>query len=148
MVRFLDILTWVMMAVCVVLLVISVLMICRGIKARRRLGNPQTPLAVPPVDAPAEEVVGGIVIGGLYASQNKDGTHSISKVLDVNFAVHVRLYRETFAELPRELASSQLTLGVGHAPMAGDRWLEKHLLVGRESVLEDELEGYRIYLEA
>jgi len=148
MVRFLDILTWVMLAVCAVLLVIATVMICRGVKARRRLGGSLAPVAVSPVDAPADEVVGGIVIGGLYASQNKDGTYTISKVLDVNFAVHVRLYRETFPTPPAQLASRQLTVAVGHAPMAGDGWLEKHLLVGRESVLEGELEGYRLYLEA
>ena len=97
-----------------------------------------------------------IEVGGLYASQNDDGTYGVCKVLALNFAVHVRIYRKRFPELPQDIDSSVLSqgrigdpegFGIGHAPMSQEGWLESHVFLKTEPVTEEELEGYRFYLE-
>lgn len=88
-----------------------------------------------------------IIKGGLYAEKPRDGSgYMIVKVLAVDFAVHIRIYREDFKELPKEISSSQLTVAVGHAPLSIEGWSESHVLVGREPVTEDDLDGYRLYM--
>jgi len=88
-----------------------------------------------------------IIQGGLYAGKKPDGSgYIISKVLAVDFAVHVRIYREEFVELPPELGSARLTVAVGHAPMSVGGWDHTQVLLGRETVTEDELAGYRHYM--
>ena len=99
-----------------------------------------------------------IVVGGLYASKGDDGIFRVSKVLAVDeTAVHVRIYRNRFPSLPQNLDSSVLSLGklgdaegfgVGHAPIAKDGWLAKHVFLKKEPVREEELDGYKIYLDA
>jgi len=99
-----------------------------------------------------------IVVGGLYASKNQDGTFSISKVLAVDrVAVHVRIYRNRFPEQPQQLDISVLSLGklgepgglgIGHAPVAKEGWLTSHTFLKKEPVREEELEGYKYYLDA
>ena len=98
-----------------------------------------------------------IVVGGLYASKNEDGAFTISKVLAVDdFAVHVRIYKNKFSSLPENLDSSVLALGkfadgdgfgIGHAPIAKRGWLTSEVFLKREPVREEELEGYKYYLE-
>lgn len=98
-----------------------------------------------------------IVVGGLYASKNEDGTFSVSKVLAVDdTTVHVRIYKNKFPTLPEQLDSSTLSLGkigepggfgIGHAPMAKDGWLAAETFLKKEPVREEELEGYKYYLE-
>ena len=96
------------------------------------------------------------VVGGVYASQTADRTYRITKVLVAEDGiVHVRMYAERFAELPKSAASSDLSLGsigsaagfgIGHAPMALEGFLaEPRVLLGVEPVDEEELEGYRIW---
>lgn len=47
--------------------------------------------------------------GGLYSTQNEEGTFSIMKVLKVDDGgVHVRLYSNTFAARPTAVAESTL----------------------------------------
>ncbi len=88
-----------------------------------------------------------IIKGGLYAERLRDGPgYMITKVLAVDFAVHIRIYAENFVKLPEKIDSSQLTVAVGHAPMSLEGWSVSHVLVGREEVGEDELEGYRCYM--
>jgi len=98
----------------------------------------------------------GIVVGGLYATRGHDGTYRILKVLVVDeFAVHLRSYANRFTELPTEISSSQLSLGglnsplgngIGHFPVARAGFhREDHVLVGREAVADEELEGYRMW---
>jgi hypothetical protein len=99
----------------------------------------------------------GIVVGGLYASKSEDGSFTISKVLAVDeSAVHVRIYNNKFSSLPQNLDTSALSLGklgdpggfgIGHAPIAKEGWLASHVFLKKEQVHDDELEGYRYYLE-
>ena len=99
-----------------------------------------------------------IVVDGYYASKNEDGTFSVSKVLAVDdLAVHVRIYKNRFPALPEQLDTSVLSLGrlgepggfgIGHAPIAREGWLASHTFLKKEPVREEELEGYRYYLEA
>ena len=100
-----------------------------------------------------------IVVGGLYATTNEDGTYSVMKVLAVdNFAVHLRLYANRFEELPSDIDPSVLTLGsisdggnfgIGHFPWAKEGfWNDDPVFLKKTPVTDDELEGYRLYLEA
>lgn len=85
--------------------------------------------------------------GGLYAERKEDGSgYMITKVLRVDFAVHIQIYKEDFKELPKEIHSSQLTIALGHAPMSAEGWGKTHILVGQEPVTEDELFGYHVYM--
>ena len=100
--------------------------------------------------------VAAIIVGGLYASRDRDGNYRIVKVLVVDeFAVHLRSYADRFRELPAQVRSSELSMGrlgspegfgIGHFPVARQAFgREEHILVGRESVADDELDGYRIW---
>jgi hypothetical protein len=100
-----------------------------------------------------------IIVGGLYAARNDDGSYSVLKVLVVDeYAVHLRSYANRFEELPSNIDPSTLTLGsilddggfgIGHFPLAKNGfWTDDPVFLKRTTVAEDELEGYRIYLEA
>lgn len=100
-----------------------------------------------------------LIVGGLYAMDNEDGTYGVCKVLALDeFAVHVRIYCNTFDEIPGDLDSSALSLGglddpegfgIGHAPLAREGFLqEQPIYLMQEPVLETELEGYYYYLDA
>lgn len=100
-----------------------------------------------------------IVVGGLYATRTKDGTYRVTKVLVVDdFAVHLRSYANHFEELPTGIDPSVLTLGsifegggygIGHFPLAKEGfWSVDRAFLQRTPVVDDELEGYRRYLEA
>jgi hypothetical protein len=89
-------------------------------------------------------------VGGVYASKNEDGQFSITKILALDeSAVHVRAYNEKFDTLPTTIDTAELTFLIGHMPMAREGYLqEEHTLISVEQVSEQELEGYRMYLEA
>ncbi len=81
------------------------------------------------------------------------------KVLAVDdFAVHLRSYKNKFPEVPRDLDTSTLLLGgiddpdgfgIGHFPLAKEGfWNGNPVFLKQEPVRDDELEGYRMYLEA
>lgn len=100
-----------------------------------------------------------IVVGGLYATRNEDNTYGVMKVLVVDeVAVHLRAYANRFKELPLEIDPSVLTLGsisdeggfgIGHFPLAREGfWNGEPVLLKKTSVADDELDGYRLYLEA
>lgn len=102
------------------------------------------------------QMAADIVVGGLYASRDRDGNYRIVKVLVVDgLVVHLRSYANRFRELPAQVRSSELSLGalgspegfgIGHFPLAREAFeREEHVLVGRESVTDDELDGYRIW---
>jgi hypothetical protein len=105
----------------------------------------------------AHDAAQDIIVGGLYASKGEDGTFRISKVLAVDeSAVHVRIYKNKLPSLPQNLDSSTLSLGkvgdpdgfgIGHAPIAKEGWLTSHIFLKKEPVRNDELEGYKYYLE-
>lgn len=98
----------------------------------------------------SENKANDLVIGGLYISQNEDGSFGVSKILALDeFAVHVRMYSDEFETKPSDLNSTDLTFLIGHAPMAKEGFLlDKPELLKVEKVSEEELEGYNYYLDA
>lgn len=90
-----------------------------------------------------------IKVGGMYISKGENGKWTVTKVLAVDdFAVHVRLYEDAFADKPTKLNSAKLKIAIGHAPLAKEGFLDGLELLQVEPVQESELEGYRIYQEA
>ena len=99
------------------------------------------------------------VVGGLYSVNAENGRRGVAKVLAVDQpAVHVRLYRETFATVPNTITESQLTLGtihdpgtpgIGHLPLSRDAFFRLDpQLIRQSSVTPEELEGYRYWKDA
>ena len=88
--------------------------------------------------------------GGVYATKDDDGKYSISKVLACDeFAVHLRFYNEKFDSIPTEIDTTKLTYFIGHAPLAVEGFLkDSPSLIAVEPVQDEELEGYRLYLDA
>lgn len=108
----------------------------------------------PGLGAPA--AVTEIVVGGLYASRRNEGDYLIVKVLALDdYAVHLRSYANRFKEIPASISSSELSLGgigspegfgIGHFPLDRRGFDAKtYTLVARETVCEEELEGYRMW---
>lgn len=88
--------------------------------------------------------------GGVYATKDEDGQYSISKVLEFDdSAVHLRFYNEKFASIPSTIDTTKLTFFIGHAPLAVEGFLkDSPVLIAVESVKDEELEGYKLYLKA
>lgn len=81
------------------------------------------------------------------------------KVLVVDdFAVHLRSYANRFDEFPIDIEPDVLSLGsisdeggfgIGHFPLAKEGfWNDNPVFLKVTPVTDDELEGYRMYLEA
>lgn len=90
----------------------------------------------------------GMIVGGLYISQNKDGSYGITKIIALDeFAVHIRMYSNQFETKPtKDLDSKELKTFIGHAPMAKEGFLsDSPELLKVEEVSEEELEGYKYY---
>jgi hypothetical protein len=102
-----------------------------------------------------------LVEGGLYYTQNENGSFSVLKILKLDKGgVHVRLYSNQFPEPPIKVDESVLymagverkpneTLGMGHAPISKrsfEGW--KAMFFQQSSIKDDELEGYKMWLEA
>jgi hypothetical protein len=95
--------------------------------------------------------------GDLYSVLTGDarGGYQVAKLLAVDDqAVHIRLYAERFEERPAAIGSDSLSLGtihggdfgMGHLPIAHGVFLSwEPVLVSREPLTEEELEGYRIW---
>lgn len=109
--------------------------------------------------APVAKDDTSIQVGGLYATQDEDGSWRVMKVLAVDeFAVHLRSYANKFPEQPKDVDAAKLSLGglndpagfgIGHFPLAKEGFFKDNpLLIKVVSVKEDELDGYRLYLEA
>lgn len=98
-----------------------------------------------------------IVVGGLYASKNDDGSFGVSKVLAVDATVvQIRIYRNRFPSIPRDIDPSVSTLrgigdpegfGIGHAPVAKQGWLVSQVFLKKPPLTDEELEGYKYCLE-
>lgn len=108
--------------------------------------------------------LGEITVGGLYAAANDDGSIGIWKVLAVDeIAVNLRKYSNKFDEIPSRVDPTSLkmgmdldalrsgdegALGIGHVPFARELfWEMEPELVQVEPVLEEELAGYRMWLD-
>jgi hypothetical protein len=100
-----------------------------------------------------------IIVGGLYYAENDDGTFTVLKVLALDdFAVHLRSYANQFNDPPAGLDPSVLTLGnvddpsgfgIGHFPVDREGFFNDNpVFIVQASLADDELEGYRLYLEA
>jgi len=100
-----------------------------------------------------------IQVGGLYATQDEDGTWRVMKVLALDDdAVHLRSYANKFREQPKDVDPAVLTLGglndpagfgIGHFPLAKEGFFkDKPVLIKVVPVKEEELEGYKLYLES
>jgi len=109
--------------------------------------------------APVAKDDKSIQVGGLYATQDKDGSWRVMKVLAVDeFAVHLRSYANKYPEQPKDIDSTKLTLGgindpagfgIGHFPLAKEGFFKDNpVLIKVVPVKEEELEGYKLYLEA
>jgi hypothetical protein len=100
-----------------------------------------------------------IQVGGLYTTQDTDGSWRVMKVLALDeHAVHLRSYANKFREQPKDVDPAVLTLGglsdpagfgIGHFPLAKEGFFkDKPVLIKVVPVKEDELEGYKLYSEA
>ena len=88
--------------------------------------------------------------GGIYISQNEDGSFGVSKILVLDGpTVHIRMYTDKFEIKPADINSEDLNFFIGHVPMAKNGFLlDKPEFLKVEAVTEEELEGYKYYLEA
>lgn len=89
-------------------------------------------------------------VGGIYATPDEDGSWRVVRVLALDeHAVHLRSYTDRFSEPPKDVALPKLNWFVGHMPLDRDGFeSEPRVLVKVVPVEEDELEGYRYYLDA
>ena len=87
-------------------------------------------------------------VGELYLRPRRDGAYVVYKVLAVDsHAVHIRTYNALNAKPGSDLKTTNLDVVSGHAPIDLKGWLkEKNERIGREPILDDELEGYNLYL--
>ncbi len=101
-----------------------------------------------------------LIEGGLYSTPAEKGGYSVLKILKLDDrGVHVRLYSNQFAEPPKKIDESTLymagmnrkageTLGMGHAPVSKQSFeVWKATFIQQSTVKEEELEGYKIWLE-
>jgi hypothetical protein len=109
--------------------------------------------------APVAKDKTSIQVGGIYATQDKDSSWRVMKVFAVDeFAVHLRSYANKFSEQPNDIDPAKLTLGgindpggfgIGHFPLAKEGFFKDNpVLIKVVPVKEEELEGYKLYLEA
>jgi hypothetical protein len=109
--------------------------------------------------APVAKDNKSIQVGGLYATQDKDGSWRVMKVLAVDdFAVHLRSYANKFPEQPKDVDPAKLSLGgskdpggfgIGHFPLTKEGFFNDNpVLIKVVPVKDEELEGYKLYLEA
>lgn len=96
--------------------------------------------------------MGEAVEGGYYAIEGEepDGvTFRLVKVLKVDGGgVHLRFHVDRFFSVPHDIDSENLTTAIGHMPVSTDHfnaWETVH--VSQETVSDEELEGYRYWLE-
>ncbi len=102
-------------------------------------------------------------VGGLYSVPNDDGTYAVLKVLAADhIGVHLRRYGNVFVDPPAAVASAELStavelerlkdepstgMAIGHFPLAHQGfWEMGPVLIQAETVEDEELEGYRIWL--
>jgi hypothetical protein len=103
----------------------------------------------------------GLVEGGFYYTRNDNGSYSVMKILKLDDGgVHVRLYSNQFPSPPSQVDESTLymagvdrkpneTLGMGHAPVSKKSFAGwKAIFFQQSAVKDDELEGYKMWLEA
>ncbi|MCB1052286.1 MAG: hypothetical protein KDC71_16920 [Acidobacteria bacterium] len=91
--------------------------------------------------------------GGFYACRESDakpGEYGLIRILDFNRdAYHAALYQERFDQIPSIESVQDLHPFIGHVPIDARGLLnyEELILIGGPVLTEDDLVGYRIYLE-
>jgi hypothetical protein len=129
-------------------------------------GDPHVGLAIPPAaiksfyDAVAATSPPP-VLGGLYHVRNANGTFSVLKILKTDkLGVHIRQYSNQYPAPPASVDESTLymvgmdrkpseTLGAGHLPLSKQSFAVWRAIFFQQSAIsEDELEGYKLWLEA
>jgi hypothetical protein len=101
----------------------------------------------------------GAKAGGLYSVEDGGGRYAIAKVLLVERdGVHVRLYKNKFPTRPAQVDFSSLSLGtvhdkdgfgMGHIPITHNQFRHwRPVFVGESAVVEEELDGYRMWKDA
>jgi hypothetical protein len=101
-----------------------------------------------------------LVEGGLYYTQNENGSYSVLKILKLDEqGVHVRLYSNQFPSPPVKIDEPALfmagvdhkpneRLGMGHAPLSRRSFEgSKATFFQQSTVKDEELEGYKMWLE-
>ena len=87
---------------------------------------------------------------GAYYLTEEDNQYRVFRLLDFNrFAYHAAIFKETFTTKPTKDEILQLTPFIGHAPIDAKNLLREdsiRLLVSAP-LKEEDLEGYRYYLE-
>lgn len=97
--------------------------------------------------------------GDVCSIQSGEGGYVIAKVLARDSGiVHIRLYKERFEWRPERIDTKSLTLGtvhdedgcgIGHLPLEeGVFGSWGPVIIRREPVVEEELEGYRMWEES
>lgn len=102
-----------------------------------------------------------LVEGGLYATPGEKGGYSILKILKLDEGgVHVRLYSNSFVDLPKQIDESTLymaginhkpeeVLGMGHAPISKTSFTGwRVVFIQQSTVRKEELKGYTMWLDA
>lgn len=102
-----------------------------------------------------------LVEGGLYATPGEKGGYSVFKILKLDDrGVHVRLFSNHFSARPKIVDESTLylagmdrksgeSLGMGHAPISNRSFADWQVtFVQQSTVKEEELAGYKMWLEA
>jgi hypothetical protein len=89
-------------------------------------------------------------VGGIYAMPDKDGSWRVARVLALDqHAVHLRSYTDRFNERPKDVDLAKLNWFIGHMPLAREGFeKEQPVLIKVVPVAEEELEGYKAYLDA
>ncbi len=93
---------------------------------------------------------------GAYYSFVDGGRFSIAKVLKLEpDKVHIRIYQQHFAERPRSIDPSALTLGagfdrdnlgIGHLPLRLETFMRREpLFLTYKEIEPSELEGYNVW---
>jgi len=97
--------------------------------------------------------------GGIYSIDNGDGKFGVVKILKLEPGiVHVRIYKNKFPSRPNAIKTEELSLGsindadgfgMGHLPISETDFKGwKAVLLRRDNVKAEELEGYELWKEA
>ncbi|MCI5159383.1 MAG: hypothetical protein D3906_13315, partial [Candidatus Electrothrix sp. AUS1_2] len=122
---------------------------------KREVAEPEKPQDKEPEAAPDDD----LVAGGLYALQEReDGPYRLAKVVYIEEqVVHVVCYAEQTEQLPPDLIEQQLTValnkedssfGLEHLPLPKAAFAANAVLLGQRSLSEDDLTGYRLYVDS
>ena len=129
-------------------------------------GHPDVGIPIPPplLKVFRDAVAAGSptpVLGGLYHVRNEDGTFSVLKILKLDDnGVHICQYSNQYPAPPSAVDESTLymvgvdrkpeeKLGMGHLPISKKSFAGWNAsFFQQSSISEDELEGYKVWLEA